>query len=183
MCLKVSVILNENFDVQNLNWLKNLELLSLWSSDVNFNFINFENLDLPKLRHLSIRSSKVPKLTKIKLNFLSICMLNQFDFDSFEEQNELRAIEFLFDKNILKQFNKEKFSNLKKLLYLKFNIYGDQLNQKEIGLFKDFLSKQNPWLFVEHNNNYTNLKVILKFIFYIFLFYFICLNRLLIMKT
>ncbi|CAF0774072.1 unnamed protein product [Brachionus calyciflorus] len=143
--------LGTNIQVEHLNCLKNLEVLNVfkiirdYGDEIDYKCTNIEDLDLPNLRFLGIDSDVVPKFKYLKLNFIHIAGLKEFDETSLKSQVDLTGVYLELGRGTkMDIIKKEMFKSLEKLSFLAFNFY--DLNQNEIDYIQNNLEYYKAFL-------------------------------------
>ncbi|CAF0906982.1 unnamed protein product [Brachionus calyciflorus] len=131
--LSLSDVFSVPFDATYLNNLENLEILYLFASDT---ILNLDELNLPKLKHLSISSKKIPNF-KLNLKSLHISDLEQLETDSFDQLTSLKGLFLLNKEKLIEKIKHENFSKLAQLKFL--NVVFTKTNQIDANYLKEFL--------------------------------------------
>ncbi|CAF0957420.1 unnamed protein product [Brachionus calyciflorus] len=146
--LNLTDALKTPIDANNFNNLVNLEFLSFLHSDKTEKILNLGNLKLPNLKFLVINSKKIPDFD-LNLDFLVINGLEEYDENMFLRLNDLKCLIIRTNGIFLKNFKKEIFKKMKKLVFLMF-IFEDldeknyEFIEKNREYFKEFLNQSEP---------------------------------------
>ncbi|CAF0756025.1 unnamed protein product [Brachionus calyciflorus] len=136
-------------EIEWLNELEQLEYLNLCDANVDKFNLNYECLNLSKLKYLAFNSHHIPNLVHLKkLEFLKIKKLQIFNGHNLENQNNLKGLNLNLCYD---QFNKikiEDFNSSSYLAYLEFNV---NTGIEERINFDKFIQS-----FKELNNNIDN---------------------------
>ncbi|CAF0772641.1 unnamed protein product [Brachionus calyciflorus] len=131
--LSLSDVFSVPFDATYLNNLENLEILHLFATDT---ILNLDELNLPKLKHLSISSKKIPNF-RLNLKSLHIDDLEELEADSFNKLTSLKGLFLLNKEKLIEKIKHENFSKLAQLKFL--NVAFTKTSQIDANYLKEFL--------------------------------------------
>ncbi|CAF0972370.1 unnamed protein product [Brachionus calyciflorus] len=134
-CLNLNHAFSADIQAEQLNCLKNLEVLSFFQNE-DHKFKNIEDLDLPNLRLLVIDGEVVPKFKHLKLNFLHISGLKDLNEVSLKSQLDLTGLVIsILSNDKIDIIKREAFECLKNLSFFVVRIY--KLKENETDYIKD----------------------------------------------
>jgi hypothetical protein len=151
----------QSINANLLDCLGNLEFLSLINGyyDSNDEFsIDFDSLNLPKLKYLAVRANCVPEFKNLRLEFLEIKGLKEENLwlENLRKQSALKGVRLVFnyETSSMPALDEKVFKSLDSLVFLAFRFdylfdARDVLDNKDF--YKCLIRRENTLFYDNHD--------------------------------